>query len=109
MNQYKPWEEQGKSEAEYYKGKYMEARIEAEELKREREKAIIMSRDDTGPCEGAMHPCEQLDGKRAPVMTCYNWDGCGDDPNKPPILCPECTEIWVDSWRERWSDYYGQY
>lgn len=32
MNEYRPWEEQGKSEAEYYKGKYMEARMETEAL-----------------------------------------------------------------------------
>jgi hypothetical protein len=62
--------------------------------------------DDTGPCEGALNPCENQNGRRAPVMTDYAWDGEGEDPNKPPILCPSCTDGWVDAWEERWSDYY---
>jgi len=61
----------------------------------------------TGPCE---HPeCHEArrEGERAPVMTQYEWDGEGEDPNKPPILCPEHTKEWVDEWQERWDDYYS--
>lgn len=40
-------------------------------------------------------------------MTMYEWDGTGEDPNLPPILCPECTEGWVEHWEDMWSHVHG--
>ena len=70
---------------------------------------------DEGPCEhcfgiGAPYISQ---GVRAPIMTSYPWpeagrdNPCNDgvDPNKPPILCPGCTDAWVDYWQEQLAEY----
>lgn len=60
-----------------------------------------------GVCEHPDCADELSMGVRAPVMTLYCWDGLGDDPNKPPILCAAHTDEWVSGWQERWDEYYG--
>ncbi len=62
---------------------------------------------DTGPCEGFQGSCLSTNGKRAPIMTAYVWDGKGKDPNESPILCPCCTGEWVAHWEEMWQEYYS--
>lgn len=59
----------------------------------------------------AVVPCECCgstnDVSIAPRMTAYKWDGTGEDPNKPPALCPRCTEDHIDFWESQWQDYYS--
>ncbi|AFU87649.1 hypothetical protein CcrKarma_gp132 [Caulobacter virus Karma] len=40
-------------------------------------------------------------------MTCYHWDGKGEDPNRDRRLCPDCTDYHIDYWEGMWRDYYG--
>ncbi|ARB13657.1 hypothetical protein Ccr2_gp127c [Caulobacter phage Ccr2] len=40
-------------------------------------------------------------------MTCYHWDGKGEDPNRDRRYCPDCTEKHIDYWEGMWRDYYG--
>ena len=38
-------------------------------------------------------------------MTQYHWDGKGDDPNHPVLLCEDCAKEYHDYWQEMWDDY----
>jgi len=40
--------------------------------------------------------------EKAPVRTMY---ASGNQPQ--PLLCPDCTEEWMEYWDGMWSDYYG--
>ncbi|AXQ68325.1 hypothetical protein HOT99_gp292 [Caulobacter phage CcrBL10] len=40
-------------------------------------------------------------------MTCYHWDGKGEDPNRDRRYCPPCTEEHITYWEGMWRDYYG--
>jgi len=63
---------------------------------------------DEGYCEQCKHDDgSERWGKRAPVMTAYEWDGKGKDPNLPPILCDEHMEMWCEHWTEMWNEYYS--
>lgn len=41
-----------------------------------------------------------------PSMTCYTWDGKGEDPNRSTLYCEDCSADYVDYMTERWEDYY---
>lgn len=30
------------------------------------------------------------------------------NPNQDPILCPECTQAYHESWDETWAEYYNE-
>lgn len=53
--------------------------------------------------------CEQVseDVKERTAMTAYHWDGTGENPNAPPVLCDECWGDYHAYWQERWDDYYS--
>lgn len=40
-------------------------------------------------------------------MTCYHWEGEGEDPNAPFYACESCgdeyTQMMNDQWHEYWS------
>jgi hypothetical protein len=40
-------------------------------------------------------------------MTAYHWDGEGEDPNHPMMLCPSCADEYDEYWRSMWADYYN--
>ena len=40
--------------------------------------------------------------EKAPVRTMY---ATGAQPQ--PLLCPDCTEEWMEYWDGMWKDYYG--
>jgi hypothetical protein len=64
---------------------------------------------EEGWCEQCRYstPARWSHGTRAPVMTAYEWDGKGEDPNNPPILCEEHKKEWVEHWQERWDEYHA--
>lgn len=41
------------------------------------------------------------------AMTAYHWEGEGEDPNHPVLLCEDCAEEYHDYWNEMWADYYA--
>jgi len=55
--------------------------------------------DCQGPCE-----CRCKVQWRS-AMTQYHWDGKGDDPNHPVLLCEDCAKEYHDYWQEMWDDY----
>ena len=42
-----------------------------------------------------------------PSMTRYDWNGEGDDPNAPKMLCPECSDEHMEHWTAMWKEYHG--
>jgi hypothetical protein len=57
-------------------------------------------------CEGHRQTCP--DGIvlwPTPAMTAYTWDGQGEDPNRPRLLCLQCSTEYVEDWQERWDEY----
>lgn len=57
--------------------------------------------DCQGPCE-----CRCLVEWR-PARTAYHWDGKGEDPNHPVLLCDDCWEEYAEYWDGMWADYYA--
>ena len=55
--------------------------------------------DCQGPCE-----CLCLVEWRS-ARTSFNWDGEGEDPNHPILLCDECAEEHAEYWDEMWANY----
>ena len=55
--------------------------------------------------ERACEHCRATPAKRAPIMTAYPWDGVGQNPNEPPVLCAVCLEDYVQHWQEQWAEY----
>jgi hypothetical protein len=57
-----------------------------------------------GGCEncGSFWRMEMVDS-----MTCYHWDGKGEDPNRHRRYCPLCKETHIEYWEGMWRDYYG--
>ena len=39
--------------------------------------------------------------------TMYCWNGEGEDPNRPVLLCKQCAKMHHEYWDDMWSDYYG--
>ena len=58
-------------------------------------------------CEGYSGPCGHSVLWVTHAMTAYEWDGTGVNPNRPLLLCPECSAGYVDYWKEMWRDYYA--
>lgn len=57
-------------------------------------------------CEGHRQACP--DGIvlwPTSAMTAYDWDGQGEDPNRPRLLCLRCSDEYVEDWKERWDEY----
>jgi len=42
-----------------------------------------------------------------PAKTKYNWDGKGENPNRPLSLCKWCKWEYNDHWDAMWKDYYS--
>jgi hypothetical protein len=40
-------------------------------------------------------------------MTCYRWDGSGDNPNAPFAACVHCAEEYRLQMQSQWDDYYS--
>jgi len=40
-------------------------------------------------------------------MTTYPWNGEGENPNKPVLLCKVCYEEYRDYWEDMWNSYYS--
>ena len=57
-------------------------------------------------CECCKRTVED-DQDLTPSMTCYAWDGKGEDPNRPFLLCEECAEEHVEHWSNMWGEYYA--
>lgn len=58
-------------------------------------------------CEGWGGECDELALWVTPAMTAYHWEGVGEDPNRPRLLCPYCSEEYRSYWQERWDEYYS--
>lgn len=57
-------------------------------------------------CEGHRQACP--DGVvlwLTPARTAYDWDGQGEDPNRPRLLCLRCSDEYTEDWQERWDEY----
>ena len=39
--------------------------------------------------------------------TAYHWDGKGEDPNRPVLLCRECAAEHHDHWDGMWDEYHA--
>lgn len=52
-------------------------------------------------------PCEQCGepGHEVRAMTAYDWDGKGEDPNRPLMLCLGCEMDYVEHWQSQWDEY----
>jgi len=56
-------------------------------------------------CQG---PCQCLcKVSWRPAKTAYCWDGTGEDPNHPLLLCDECAAEYDEYWDSMWDDYYS--
>lgn len=56
----------------------------------------------------ACERCEETKGvKIEDSRTAYHWDGKGDDPNRPLLLCRSCANEHHAHWDERWDEYYS--
>ena len=42
-----------------------------------------------------------------PAATAYHWDGKGEDPNRPILLCDNCAEEYYSHYQELWDTYYN--
>lgn len=59
-------------------------------------------------CHRRCEQCGAFFGVRlVPAMTMYPWDGKGQDPNRPLVLCREHAEDYRSHWKEMWSEYYS--
>jgi len=57
-------------------------------------------------CEGHRQECpDGLVLRPTAAMTAYSWDQQGEDPNRPRLLCPRCSDEYVEDWQERWDEY----
>lgn len=54
--------------------------------------------ENCGSFHGLHHP---------PSMTCYAWDGKGENPNATPKLCLDCAEDYGEYWEAMWAEYYA--
>lgn len=58
-------------------------------------------------CRGADGPCDNTEGvELVPRRTQYYWNGEGEDPNAPLLLCPSCADFLREYWNDLWSEYY---
>lgn len=55
-------------------------------------------------CEGFEGPCDSRLAEKRTAMTAYNWDGNGEDPNRPPTLCAVCWESYKAYWKGKWDE-----
>jgi len=57
------------------------------------------------------YKCERCDHKKDVIMcsamTCYHWDGKGEDPNRDFALCEGCAEEHYEYWDDMWREYYS--
>lgn len=49
--------------------------------------------------------CKRKPARTIPAMTHYSWDGSGEDPNRPLILCFRCARDYVEHWTNMWGEY----
>jgi hypothetical protein len=66
---------------------------------------------DPVKCSGHEGPCEETQGLQLEdSRTMYYWNGDGDDPNSPILLCRECARAHHSWWDEQWAEvYHGNY
>ena len=73
--------------------------------------------DDDEPCEpkttvttdcvGCRGESGDTDVRLEPSMTQYHWDGKGENPNAPSLLCRPCAEEYREHWTEMWTEYHN--
>lgn len=57
-------------------------------------------------CLGSDGPCSVKVGLMwVESMTAYSWEGQGEDPNHPVLLCATCTRSYCEYWEEMWDEY----
>lgn len=56
-----------------------------------------------GICPGCDQAAELIE---TPAMTCYEWDGEGEDPNASFFACKDCSEEYIENMQDLWDDYY---
>lgn len=57
---------------------------------------------------GGCEHCSDLDGVEfEDARTSYCWDGEGEDPNRPLVLCRSCAAEHHANWDEQWREYYS--
>lgn len=70
------------------------------------EAVLTLMRTPLEPCEGHRGPCQGNALWPTASMTAYVWDGQGEDPNRPRLLCPACSETYIKDMSDQWDDYY---
>lgn len=58
-------------------------------------------------CEGQFGSCTNLVISGTVCRTSYPWDGEGENPNRDPLLCPECSQNYDDHWKAMWDEYHS--
>jgi len=58
-------------------------------------------------CEGWQGACDFDVVYATPSMTAYEWDGKGEDPNASKLLCPRCSEGYMDQMQSQWDEYHA--
>lgn len=49
--------------------------------------------------------CQRPGATSIPSQTAYHWDGKGDDPNRSPLLCPDCAADYIKTWQAAWDEW----